>query len=66
MSLMQQAQAQVYNDAPYAWIGTLGLFFGDGSIVWNNQVVSGFSPDPLFGGEDTIPIFNTVTFVSSG
>jgi ABC-type transport system substrate-binding protein len=32
----QKAQQQIYNDAPYAWIGTFGLWEpAGGSLVWN-------------------------------
>ncbi|MDA4129637.1 MAG: ABC transporter substrate-binding protein, partial [Thaumarchaeota archaeon] len=63
-SQLKLAQAQVYNDAPYAWIGTLGLWVGDGSLAWDKQVVSGFFPDPSWSGADTAPLINTVTFVN--
>jgi len=63
-SQLKLAQAQVYNDAPYAWIGTLGLWVGDGSLAWDKNVVSGFYPDPSWSGADTAPLINTVTFVN--
>jgi ABC-type transport system substrate-binding protein len=64
-SLCTQAQAQIYNDAPYAWIGTFGLWEpAGGSLVWNKGIVSSFFVDPVWTGESTAPIFNTVTFVS--
>ena len=46
-SLVKQAQTQIYNDAPYAWIGALRLIWGDGSIVWSKAAVKGFDIDPL-------------------
>jgi peptide/nickel transport system substrate-binding protein len=56
-----QCQSQVYQAAPYVWIGDLQLFFGDGSIVWNNHVISGFVPDPLMGD---IPPLQLLAFAS--
>jgi len=61
-SLCTLAQTQIYNDAPYAWLGSLRLWNIDGSLVWQKSVVSGFDLDPVFSGENTIPLFNTVTF----
>ncbi len=58
---IKQAQVQVYNDAPMITI-QLGLLYGDGSLVWQNGVIKSFLVDPLTTGEDTMPIFNTVTF----
>jgi peptide/nickel transport system substrate-binding protein len=58
------AQAQVANDAPYVWLGSVKLFFGGGSIVWNNQVVKSFLADPVFSGQSSTAIFNTVQFAN--
>ncbi|MGA2665356.1 MAG: ABC transporter substrate-binding protein [Nitrososphaerales archaeon] len=58
------AQAQVANDAPYVWLGSVKLFFGGGSIVWNNQVVKSFLADPVFSGQSSAAIFNTVKFAN--
>jgi peptide/nickel transport system substrate-binding protein len=63
-SQLANAQKTVYNQAPYAWIGTLGLTEGDGSLAFNKQIVSGFYLDPMWTGTDTIPILNTITFVN--
>jgi ABC-type transport system substrate-binding protein len=54
------AYAQVYNDAPYIWLGEATQCFGAGSVVWNKNVVQGFLMDPGFTGEATTAIFNTV------
>jgi peptide/nickel transport system substrate-binding protein len=62
-SLVKQAYVQVYNDAPYAWLGVNRLWYADGSLVWSKNVIAGFYLDPLFNGDSTSPIFNTVTFV---
>jgi len=64
-SLCTAAQQQIYNDAPYAWIGVFGLWLPTGgSTVWNNHVIkSGFLIDPTWGGQSSLPIFNTVQFV---
>jgi ABC-type transport system substrate-binding protein len=59
------AQLQVYNDAPYIWLGALKLVFGGGSVAWDKNVVSGMLLDPVFSGESSTAIFNTVTFVNS-
>ena len=62
-SLVTAAQAQIYQDAPYAWLGTFGLWLPwGGSIVWKTGVISGFLVDPVWTGQATEPIFNTVTF----
>jgi peptide/nickel transport system substrate-binding protein len=58
------AQAQVANDAPYVWLGSVKLFFGGGSIVWNNQIVKSFLADPVFSGQSSAPFFNTVEFAN--
>lgn len=60
------AQAQVYNDAPYIFLGTLKLVFGAGSIVWNKNVVKSMLLDPVYTGQSSTAIFNTIQFVSSG
>jgi peptide/nickel transport system substrate-binding protein len=60
--LCTSAQTQLYNDAPYGWIGSFKLWFGDGSIVWQKSVVKSFLLDPVWGGQDSEPIINTVTF----
>jgi ABC-type transport system substrate-binding protein len=64
-NLCTKAQAQEYSDAPYIWLGTIKLFFGAGSIVWNKNVVNSFYVDPVYSGQSSTVIFNTVTFVSS-
>jgi peptide/nickel transport system substrate-binding protein len=64
-SVCEKAQTQIYNDAPYIWLGTNRLWLPGGSIVWLNDVVSGFYVDPLWGGGTSAPIFNTVTFRTS-
>ena len=62
-SLVQAAQAQIYQDAPYAWLGTFGLWLPwGGSIVWKTGVINSFLVDPVWTGQSTEPIFNTVTF----
>ncbi len=62
-ALCKVAQQQIYNDAPYAWIGVFKLWSpAGGSLVWKTGVVSGFLVDPIWSGYNTDPIFNTVTF----
>jgi ABC-type transport system substrate-binding protein len=61
-NLCKLAQGQIYNDAPYAWIGFYKLWYESGSLVWQNGVIKGFLLDPVWDGIDTMPIINTVTF----
>ncbi len=61
-SQLAQAETQIYNDAPYAWLGVMKLWFADGSLVWNKQVVKSFYEDPTMTAWDTSPFINTVTF----
>jgi len=63
-SLCKTAQQQIYDDAPYAWLGIMKLWFAGGSLVWNKNVVKGFLVDPVWSGQTGAAIFNTVTFVS--
>jgi ABC-type transport system substrate-binding protein len=58
------AQAQIAHDVPYVWLGSVKLFFGGGSIVYNNQIVKSFLGDPVFSGDTDTAIFNTVQFVN--
>jgi ABC-type transport system substrate-binding protein len=62
-SLCTTAQAQVYHDAPYIWLGTVKLMFGAGSVVWQKSVVKSLLVDPDYTGQ-AYTIFNTVQFVS--
>jgi len=64
VSLCSAAYTQVYNDAPYIWLGTIKPFFGSGSLVWEKSVVKNFYVDPVFSGQSSTAIFNTVTFNS--
>lgn len=59
-SLVSAAQQQIYDDAPYAWLGVSTLWVSSGSLVWQKSVISSFLVDPVWSGADTIPIFNTV------
>lgn len=63
-NLLQQAQADVYNQAPYIWIGVFQLVLGDGSVAYKHSVIQNFYFDPMWSGANTAPIFNTVTFTS--
>jgi len=62
-SICTQAQAQVYNDAPYDWWGVGGLWYGAGSMVYLKSVIKGYYLDPTWTGYNQLPLFNTVTFV---
>jgi len=60
------AQAQIYNDVPYVYLGLSKLWSpGGGSLVWNKNIIKSFLADPLATGEDNDPFINTVTFVGS-
>ena len=61
-ALCTVAQAQIYNDAPYAWFGWAKLWYNSGSLVWQTGVIKSFYLDPFWGGMDTMPLINTVTF----
>jgi len=62
-ALVAAAQTQIYNDAPYAWLGTFGLWLPwGGSLVWKTGVVTGFLCDPVWTGQAVEPLANTVTF----
>ncbi len=54
------AQSQIYNDAPYAWLGFTKLWGYTGSLVWKTGTISSFDLDPCWGGIDTLPLINTV------
>jgi peptide/nickel transport system substrate-binding protein len=62
VSACTPAQQQIYNDAPYAWLGLMKLWYVGGSLVWDKGVISNFYVDPVFSGANTVPVFNTVTF----
>ena len=61
-AICTKAQAAIYNDAPYAWIGYSKLWYYAGSLVWQNGVIKSFALDPNWNGIDTMPLINTVTF----
>lgn len=63
INLCTAAQKQIYNDAPYFWVGQMKLFTGDGSIVWQKNTIKSFLVDPLFSALSDQPLLNTVTFV---
>jgi ABC-type transport system substrate-binding protein len=64
-SLCATAQKQMYDDAPYIWLGAIKLVFGGGSVAWQKSVVKSALLDPVFTGISSTVIFNTVTFVGS-
>jgi len=64
-SQLKLAQQQIYNDAPYAWVGVFTLAAGgDATFVWNNHVIAGFWYDPSWSGVTDTPILNTITFTN--
>jgi ABC-type transport system substrate-binding protein len=64
MQLGTKAQGEVYNQAPYIWIGVFKLVLGDGSVAYDKSAVKNFYFDPMWSGATVPPIFNTVTFNS--
>lgn len=57
----QAAQEQIYNDAPYGWLGVIHPWLpSGGSIVWKTGVIKSFLVDPTFTGSLVEPILNTV------
>jgi ABC-type transport system substrate-binding protein len=62
LALMKAAQADVYNDAPYIWIGVIEYPYGDGSDAWQKSVISNAYFDPFWGTANTMVVLNTVTF----
>ncbi len=61
------AQRQIYNDAPYDWLGTFGLWlvYG-GSTVWNNHVIKNTMMfDPSWDAQNSVPFFQTIQYVGS-
>jgi hypothetical protein len=64
LDLCTKAYSQIYNDAPYAWLGSNKLFLGAGSLVWQKSIVKTLLVDPDYSGQSATAIFNTVQFVS--
>jgi ABC-type transport system substrate-binding protein len=62
ISALTDAQQQIYNDAPYAWLGTYKLWGIDGSVVWNKSVIQSMLFEPNYGGTTTAPLLNTIVF----
>lgn len=57
------AQKQIYEDAPYAWVGTFSLWLpAGGSLVWKKSVIKSFMVDPVWNGQTDTAIFNTIIF----
>lgn len=61
-STCKPAQQQIYNDAPYIWLGVNTLWYFSGSLVWKNGALKSFLVDPVWSGQNSLPIFNTVIF----
>jgi len=59
-ALCTTAQAQIYKDAPYAWIGYAKLWYYTGSLVWKTGTIKSFDLDPVWDGVNTMPLINTV------
>lgn len=60
INLCTAAYQQIYNDAPYIWLGTPKLAFASGSLAYDKNAVASFLMDPSFTGESTTAILNTV------
>ncbi len=58
----EPAQKQIYNDAPYIWLGVNTLWYLSGSIAWKTGSIKSFIIDPVWSGQNSLPAFNTVTF----
>ena len=63
VAALTAAQAQIQDDAPYAWIGYSKLWMTEGSFVWDRNLIKEVMFEPNFG-VDHAPMFNTVVFVS--
>lgn len=63
VTALTAAQKAIYDDAPYAWIATTSLpLRGQGSTVWNKNLIKNVYFDPNYSGVTDSPMFNTVTF----
>jgi len=58
------AQLQINNDAPYIWIGSLGLVDGSGSPAYNKNIIANGLLDAVYTGQSDTFIFNTITFTN--
>lgn len=62
-SLLQnltEAQQQIYNDAPYAWLFLCQLPLIDGSYVYKTNIIGGFYLDYNLIGATDVPLLNTI------
>jgi peptide/nickel transport system substrate-binding protein len=62
---LKKAQQQIYEDAPYAWLGETRLLQIDASYVWNKNIISYMYFSPNLEGVCDIPPFNTVVFTGT-
>jgi len=62
ISALKEAQQEIYDDAPYAWIAACKLWYVDGSFVWDKSLIKEVWFDPAYNGVNTAPLFNTVVF----
>lgn len=62
LSTLKVAQQKVYDDTPFAWIGTTKLWLGDGSVVWDKTLIKQVYFDPCYTGLNAAPLFNTIVF----
>lgn len=54
------AYKQIYDDAPYIWLGSPKLAFASGSLAYSKAAIKSLLMDPSFTGESTTAILNTV------
>ncbi len=59
--LMAAAEKQIYNDAPYDWLFLCNLYSVDGSYVYNTQVIHSYYIEPNLGGDEGLPLLNTIS-----
>jgi peptide/nickel transport system substrate-binding protein len=60
LQALQQAQQQIYNDAPYAWLFAAQYPLIDGSYAYNQNYVHSYYIDPNLIGVTDVPLLNTI------
>jgi peptide/nickel transport system substrate-binding protein len=57
-------ELQMYNQAPYIWLGIPQLMLVDGSLAYKTSVIKSFFIDPCWTGANMGPVFNTIVFAN--
>ena len=57
---LTEAQTQIYNDAPYAWLFVAQLPLIDGSYAYDINTVHSFYFEPNLIGVTDVPLLNTI------